>query len=717
MKFSWKWLQEVINIENIPLTTITEKLTLAGFEVEYIEDKPHLEDKTISLSITTNRADVCSIVGLAREINIILNLQSNQLSYNLQNINTNIEKIIKKNQNSSNFNLDFKSAVILDLQVSTIQLKQAPPSPVWLTNYLLGCDIETTDIISDIINYINIKWGQDIEIFDLSEIYNSIENENFITITNTKENRSDHHILIDIKDRRNLPYCEIVQYRDHIISILGLASNHKLTYQSTNLSGATILVVGQICKPEYIRQTLLQLNSKTDKMHKHLKGISLNDFHHAYNEALYLIVTLTNCCLRTYYRYNNCDINHSNTQVQVSKNTINKILSVYQNKERLPLNPITIEQIFQQLQFKYRHQNNYFIVTIPEQRQIDIKREIDIVEEIARVYGFEKFTDQLPLNYVKGYKPAKTQFISKIRQILRNLGLHEVIHYSLESYHNNYQKNNIKILNPLLEDQKVLKDCLLRNLIHSIAYNQKQQNISLQCFEIGKVFHISNDGNYTEAIHLAGIIGNSSFSRQSWSEQSYEMTWFQAKGIIEEFLEKLNAHIQWSHVNNDKIYTSTYYKMICHPYRTAALYNPKTKKSIGIFSQLNKRIQNELSRPYNYYIFEIELFELLQAINKNIHLNYNSTSYSLYPYVIRDISLEIPKKQNAEIIREKILSQNSPFIESVEIFNEYSKNTCNSSSTPKRYVGFRITYRSNRRTLNDKDIEKIDKEIRYLLKS
>ena len=278
------------------------------------------------------------------------------------------------------------------------------------------------------------------------------------------------------------------------------------------------------------------------------------------------------------------------------------------------------------------------------------------------------------------------------------------------------ENNNeyIQIYNPLSDDNNKLKQCLIKQIVNTSIYNSKQKNSPLECFEISRCFSYNSNKVYNEEIHLAGIMGNPQFSKKLWSEKDKELTWFQAKGLMEEFFEKLQAEISWIDPINfkcSKIYQSCY--NFCHPYRTAILYDRLKKQEVGIFSQLNSTINQKICKSYNNYIFEIKIQNLINCINKNNHLDYNLKTYSIYPSVTRDISLILSKNHCAEFIQQKILKEMHPLIESVEIFNEYKQQyDCQNN----RYVGFRMTYRSNTRTLNDQDIDIIDKKISDFLK-
>uniref|UniRef100_UPI0030018E6F phenylalanine-tRNA ligase beta subunit n=1 Tax=Anunuuluaehu liula TaxID=3049639 RepID=UPI0030018E6F len=708
MKVSWKWLNELINIQHIPINKIITKLILAGFEVEEIKDKPKIQDKTIDISITANRGDTFSIVGIAREISVLFNLKfSNSFKNPYINMDIESRKII---QNEKNL-LDLQSNALLDLKFNTItQLKQHS-SPLWLTNYLEACDIKPTDILCDIIEYIKIKWGQDIEIFDLDKINKNNNDNTLVKIEKLKEKEEWMNILdsCDLKLNTNL---EVLKYNNKTLSIIGMTSNPSF---KCDITTSSIIIVGQICKTKYIKQIKETLKSKTDKLNKNLKYISINDLMNAHNETVKLISCLTNGAVDKSYTINQNNNHNIDKKISVDKQYIINILGPLKYNYQ-QLSDIKILEILNQLNFQPQYNNNTFTVTIPEHRQLDIKRSIDIIEEIGRVYGFNQFLDQLPVCYQKGQISDTVKYIEKVRNILSNFGLHEVINYSLEDKFIQHS-SKIKLHNTLLEDQSQLKDNLIRDLIITKKYNTNKKNSFLEFFEIGRVFRkqkISiHDNQYIETLHIAGIIGNANFSRRSWKEKSQSMSWFQAKGLLEDFLEKLNTHIIWIQSPKHQIsIISSYWNAICHPHRVSILCNKYTKEKIGILGELSIKYNNAINSDHRTYIFELNLFNLIKTIHKIEHLSYIYKPYSNYPSVTRDISLKLHKNKSVKAIQEYILNHGNSLIKSVEIFNEYNNQD---DSSEHRSIGLRIIYQSNIKTLNDKDIENIDSEINKIL--
>nr|WCH54822.1 phenylalanine-tRNA ligase beta subunit [Hypnea edeniana] len=711
MKFSWKWIKELINLPQITLEESIKKLTLAGFEIENVDNKKDINDITLELSITANRSDAASIIGITRELKTLCRVPTITTIKTNTKFNTNNNQLNTINLKKSKFT----ETNLSDIKITIIQNIKVKDSPEWLINKLQGCEIIQEDTLSNINKYINIKWGQDIEIFDIDKINTREFQPSSLSIRhiNIKEQTN----TINISDENSNNFIESLNYKDSIISLLGINSNSDF-YCNTNTS--SIIIFGHICKPEYIKNTTKVLKFKTEKSQKHVKGLSRNDFLKAYDETIDLILELTNTSSNCYLQYIWHQKNTKLTNILINTKKINYILGTINQEKNL--NTQEIIDVLQKLNFEPKQYQNLIEVSIPEYRKHDIKREIDIIEEIGRIYGFNHFIDKLPKRQNKGHISKINILIKKIRHILKQLGLYEIIHYSLNNINN--EKNNfyISIHNPLQEDQKYLRNHLLYNLLNTLKYNKKQKNIFMECFEIGKTFKQQRSINnkkeiyYKENINLAGIIGKNNFSKRLWSEKGKELSWFQAKGLVESLFEQIHAEVEWTHHKSKNLIIEKNHKNIinmCQPYKFAILTNKINQTIIGIFGELNIKYSKEINIDCKNYIFEIDLIELIKTIQIKKHLSYIFTKYSLYPSVTRNVCLNLNKGITAESIKQILISHNQALIESIQIIDEYYDNNHQQES---RNINYKIIYRSFNKTLNDNDINTIDSKLDKIIK-
>lgn len=650
MKFSWKILNHLIHLRKITLNQFTEKLTLAGFEIEGIYNQNHISDIIIDLNITANRRDIYYLANLAEEISTIYNIPLRQTRKNpLINFNHILSHNIKLPIN------------VLSIRCNIIQNIQYHQSPQWLKDTLISYSITNRNLFDDIYEYIKLKWGQEI-------VYIHPNNNQSIE----SSIRQKYNTPIEYISKTN-----IIDYKNKTIILSFPRYNWKIKYNNTNYT---------------------------------------NHFFNAYSETIDLITTFTRGTVsKTYelYNTNNNSFTNSTKTILIDKNTIQAILGpLAKNKIKFLSQRkifITLKQL--NLQPIYKKYNKKFAVTIPQTRIHDLQRNIDIIEDIGRIYGFQNFLDQLPKCKSKGNSSINLDITYKIKSILRNIGLNEVINSSLTN-HIEIEPSIINIYNPITEEQNKLRRNIIEQLLDNYIYNIKHKSSRIQIFEVGKIFYKTSLNHYIEEIQLGGILYNKNYIRKTWLDKPENLNWYYAKGLIECFLEKLNIAITWNQLMTQDI---TYYRnkniyKLLHPVKQIAIYHKKTKNCLGFLGQLNKQYTQHLqnhSEPV--YLFEVNIEELNKCMEKNQHLTYTVKQYSSYPSVVRDINLKINNNRDINILTKIILKNNKKIIESIEIINEYYNQILH-----QRYVCLRVTYQAYNRTLNNQDIKHIEKYIRNI---
>nr|YP_007878175.1 phenylalanine tRNA synthetase [Calliarthron tuberculosum]AGA63786.1 phenylalanine tRNA synthetase [Calliarthron tuberculosum] len=656
MKISWNCLNQLIDLKNINHLEVIHKLTLAGFEIENIIKNKNINDIIFDLNITANRQDINSLIDIAIEISAIIEIPL-KINYATQSTYTKnkLEVIqIAENQKFDYFN---------KISFCIIQNKNPKFNYQSVSNYLIAYDLKPRNYILDIIHFVNIKWGQKMKIYttdscnkkNITNFHFSLQSNNVYYNLSTNNKSLDNKSLIEINNEN------IQHYHDLETIIL-------MTYEKKNHN---IKTINSICD-----QYLLQ----------------------AYKEIFYLL-DQDNIINPIIYIKNNNTKKIKPIICRIDK--INNVLGPSTiNHKKQALSNDKIIKILQQLNFQVTNKQNQLQIHVPQTRIRDIQKEIDIIEEIGRIYGFDTFRDTLPFFNTKSQLSERISVKQKIRKILRSIGLHEVINYSI---YNQAHTNHIALVNPLNKDQTILRTNLINNLIISKVYNSSQSNHLFEVFEIGKIFLKNlHSSQYNEYSHIAGLLGNAGFNRFTWNHNAYELNWFQAKGHLEDLFERINAEITWSKYAQPNYITQNMQKYT-HPKRT--IYMLRNKKVIGVFSQLNNRIAQSLSGSYKIYFFEINLDQLIKTIKTTKHLKYIYTTYSQYPKVIRDITIKIDNHISMQYIKNivsTIKKNNNKFLESVIILNEY----CNTQDM--KTISLRTTYRSKHTTLTNEDIKILD---------
>jgi phenylalanyl-tRNA synthetase beta chain len=671
MNISWKWLSELIDLTNISPQELAIKLTLVGFEVENIITTSKI-DTILDVNISANRSDAINLMGIAREISAIL---KQPLLRTSNQYNTQITyKRIDTNNNS-----------YLCGYLTNIKIK---PSPIWL-QYKLQCHgIQSKNNLTDILHLIELKWGQYFEVFDIDKINNSIK------ISLSKFSHGRHPTILSLSNNEE-KIRNIEANKENLDKFIQLDRDRQ-----------NICLQAWIINEYNYKEISSFLTRTKDNFCKQNKAQTSFDLLNAYSEAILLINHL--CCgkIQETIYITNPPITYQ--PFTLNESYINDILGFtsevnsisMKNRKRIPKQEII--QILIYLNCQVNNQDENWKIQIPPYRSQDLIRSIDLIEEIGRMYGFDKFIDNVPLCNIKGFKSKEYLKINQIRSILRNIGFTESIHYSLVKMRTNY----LSIHNPLIEDYKDLRNNIINNIIAANYNNIKQGNEPVEIFEIGRIFNKINSF-YSENIHVAGLLGGKEQYRSEWSKKPTILTWFQAKGDLEELFEKLQINIIWKRPKEDYLLLKKI-KHFFHPNRIASLY--VKEQPIGIFGQLDLKISREFNIPEYTYGFEIELNYLIKTTNKH---SYRFKNYSKYPYVIRDITISTTKLIEVETLLNKLKNKLNPLVESISVFDFYSIKKNNNMISN---LGLRVKYRSTINTLTNEIVDNLNKKVEFLIK-
>lgn len=686
MYTSLDWINELVSLETVQLNDLIDKLTLGGFEVEEtLEIEINKQKKTIlDISATANRADSLSIKGIAKEVTALLNTQSLKSSYIKQALN--YENQIEDILISSKFSIDYSTFVAV-----TIENLTDFSIPKWLNEKLLCSEIEPLNNLLDFQTYILLETGYPFEFYDLDKLKQNIKTEEFeLTLKPAIKNK----VFIANNDcQYNLDSnILIVEANNYPLSIAGIISNKTVSYTSETKS---LLIEASIFNSKKIRQQSRTLGLRTDRSARYEKGLNNSSF----IQALIRLISL----LKISNPELVCKI-HTTSQIEQPKlskiilkyETIIEILGPIQNALNAQLTqllPIQITNYLDRLNFKFsfNEKNLTWIVEVPPSRIDDIEREIDLIEEIGRLHGFNNFITDLPNIYNIGKEDFSYQVRKKLTNCFLNEGFNELIQYSLV---NEKASNNIQLINPLISDYSTLRTSLLPKLIQIVGENLKQSNSILEGFEYGHVFLGDIDGNYIEKEVVSGIFGGLKSKRQ-WSETSISLSWFEGKGKMEELFKKLNLPVSW------KNSTLVKYKNILHPYRTAELYL-SDGSSLGVFGQIHPIAAKKNNISTGLFLFEFN-FETLKNEFKQKKLALYQP-YSLYPKITKDLSFIVDRNISFNEIKTTILSNGTKYLKHIELLDEYQ-----GSSIPKHQTSLciQLTFQSTEKTLITKEIDEI----------
>lgn len=704
MQISLKWIEELVNLETINLQNLIDKLTLGGFEVEEVLEIEIENQKTVALDIsaTANRSDSLSIQGLSLEIAALLNDSPKVLDYSTQNCSWSQQL---KNLSITSLTEPNCSKFI----ALTIENCNNFTSPKWLKQKLIASGISTENNLLDFQNYILLETGYPLESYDLDQIQLKLNNSQFqLNLTSTESltaflanNESNYSLNNSIL---------ILKANDVPISIAGIIPSKYSSYSTTTKS---LLIEGSIFNAAKIRQQSRFLGLRTNRSSRYEKSLEDTNL----LEALYRFISLLRianpklvCKLHTI----SDSVHDPIPSILLDYETVKKVLGPIKklkidsdnNKERYEREYISPKQItdsLERLKFKvnFQKKNTTWKVRVPSLRRNDIVREIDLIEEISRIYGFNNFLTRLPTIQRIGLEDFDYQTRKKLTSCLINLGLNELIQYSLVN-ETTYFKNDKKLVNPLVTEYSTLRSSLLPNLLKSVEENFKNSNSILEGFEYGHVFSDSDSSIVHEKESVAGIFGGIKV-KSNWSDSSKFLDWFEAKGKMEQIFQKLSIITYWKSYNPRKE------KTIFHPYCTAEIYLMNGRK-LGIFGQVSPILAKKLNLLTDIYLFELDFEEIKNQLKQNKLAVYQE--YSLYPKIVKDLSFILNNDISFRDLKKILYFNGSQFLKTIHLLDEYRGN-----SIPENHTSlcFQLIFQSDKETLQNKKVEAIIDNLKNLL--
>jgi len=649
----------------IPARVLAEKLTMAGLEVTSLEEKDG--EYIFETEITSNRPDWLSIVGIAREVAAITGAKfklSQATSHkpqakNLRPAACGLMPISIKVEDKKDCPL-YTAKIIRDVKVK--------PSPEWLRKRLelIGC--RSVNNVVDITNYILFTWGEPLHAFDLDKfnsqriIVRRADSQEKITAIDGSQKLLNKEILVIADNKRPVAIAGVMGGKDTEVG-----ENSK-----------NILLEAAVFHPVVIRHARQKLAMQTESSYRFERGIDRKTAESASWIAVKLIQELAGgkfiCAKSVGLKVARARM------INLDTARVNKILG-------LNIPPAKIKTILTHLGFSLEaKKKTIFAIAVPANRP-DIKLEIDLIEEVARIFGYEKIPSSLPAVRPRLALCATRDLISLIKNILIGLGSQEVITYGLISKEllKGIKPSDaalIEILNPLSKEQEVLRPTLIASLGRAVAYNLNQKQDRINIFEIAKVFS-KKDSRPEEKLALAMALcaGKSDLGP------------LHLKGLLEALFKRLGiADYAFVAAGNRQVQVNV------------------GKEKAGVMHALSPEALSNLDIK-NKEVWVVELF--LEKIFPCVNLKKKFVELPIYPAISRDISLVLKDDITAQEIILAIKKDASGLLKEAEVIDYYK-----GKQIALGFKGLTIScvYRSDTRTLTEAEVDPVHSSIVALLK-
>jgi phenylalanyl-tRNA synthetase beta chain len=586
---------------------------------------------------------------------------------------------------------------------TVIEEVKIAPSPNWLQRRLLAAGVRPINNVVDVTNYVLLEWGQPLHAFDRDRLL-AVAGGNALTIGVRFANSGESLKTLDGQSRTLQPQTLLITANDKPVALAGVMGGEETeVYEGTQ----NLVLEAALFEPVAIRRSARTQGLRTEASTRYERSVNQAELGVACARAIALLTELAS---GTPTAQEIADTRtHPSTwarSIELRLDRINQVLGpVDLGEDTGEILSEDVERILTALGCKLQLQESessvQWTVTVPPYRYRDLEREIDLIEEVARLYGYDNFCEELPDKTEPGYLSLEQLLMRQLREALRAAGLTELVQYSLVKPKDNHE-HQIRLANPLLIEYSALRTDLLSGLIDAFQYNLEQGNGALNGFEIGRIFWREEEG-LEEADAIAGILGGDP-TQGRWVRGGREspMTWYEAKGLLESVFQRLGLNnVEYQPNRQDDRF---------HPGRTASLWLQGER--LGNFGQLHPLLRQERGLPDAVYAFELDLDVILDALDQDERLTPRFHAYSTYPASDRDIAFFAPVKVSVGEIERATQKAAGTLLESVQLFDEYQ-----GASVPEgqRSLAFRLVYRASDRTLVDEEVESVHQKVREAL--
>ncbi|MEG3909367.1 phenylalanine--tRNA ligase subunit beta [Microcoleus sp. w2-18bC1] len=650
-----------------------------------------LDDVILDLTATANRADALSMVGVAREVAALTGASLRIPAAN---------GVAIEGKESPGLAVEISEPQGCPIYIGTaIEGVKIAASPAWLQQRLQAAGVRPINNVVDVTNYILLEWGQPLHAFD-SDRLQSFTGTQDISIGVRFAKTGESFKTLDGQNRNLQAQNLLITASDKPVALAGVMGG-----EDTEVHEGTqnLVLEAAIFDQATIRRSARAQGLRSEASIRYERGVNQAALTTACNRAVALILELAGGTATVQKTASSGDDLSFLRSLELRLDRVNLVLGQLKRGQTggsKYLEPEEVKNILIALGCEVfpTEKERVFAITVPPYRYRDLEREIDLIEEVARLHGYDNFCDTLPSKTEPGYLSPEYAAIRNVRSAFRAAGLTELMHYSLVKTEGD---NQVVLANPLFVEYSALRTEMLSGLIDAFQYNLEQGNGALNGFEVGRIFWKDGDA-MKEADAVAGIIGGDP-TVWKWQQSGRDrpLTWFEAKGVLESVFQGLGLSVEYqSDSSNTRL----------HPGRTAAL--SLNGKHLGVFGQLHPQLQQEKDLPEQVYVFQLDLAVLLGELGRSSNLTRKFAGYSSFPASDRDIAFFAPVEVPVVEMQSAMKKAAGSLLDSVELFDEYRGDNVPAG---QRSLAFRLIYRAGDRTLSETDVEPAQQKVRDVL--
>ncbi|MDH4028502.1 MAG: phenylalanine--tRNA ligase subunit beta [Nitrospirota bacterium] len=669
MKASYNWLKEFVDF-NTPPDELAHILTMAGFEVEAVEKTG--DDTVLDIAVTPNRPDCLSIRGIAREISAVLELPFRDISAELKNMEG--EGPVVEIENPG---------LCHRYSSRTIKGVRPGPSPEWLSRRLESCGIRSMSNIVDVTNYILLETGQPMHAFDLDKLAGK-------KIVVKQAGNVNKFMTLDGQERALSKDMLLVWDAEKPVAVAGVMGGRDTEVSETTVN---ILLESAYFNPSSVRRTSRSLGLSSESSYRFERGVDKEAVVLAMDRASDLIMKIAGG--RVSHITDRYTEPFRPVTISVSFSRINNVIGIEPEKN-------VVENILNNLGLKTDTAGDVLNIVPPSYRA-DLERDIDIIEEVARIYGYGNIPATMPVMQMSPAPQHRLQeLVRTLKRSMTGSGFSEVINFSflnpdmldkLELTEADKRRKLVHVKNPLRKEDSAMRTTLVPALLNNVNTNLKRGEKMLRFFEISRVFMATGQRLPQEVLQL-GAAYHKETTSSIW--QSPHDGFYDMKGAFENIFADLKiSGISFAGKPQAEPYL--------HPGKSCSVMIGNEK--IGSIGALHPAVAEAFDIKGDITV--AELYDI-STVLKQIPVKSTYVSLPRFPCVERDAALVVDDSVTVDAVKREILGIGSDIIEAVTLFDIYKGKPI---PLEKKSLAFSIRFRSPDRTLTDSEVDGLHSEI------
>lgn len=672
MLISYNWLRELTGTSLTPLE-LRERLTMVGLAIDAIEEKDG--DVVLDVEVPSNRPDCLSHVGIAREVAVI---ESGK-----------VRLPSSKPTRTEGRATDLTSVEIRDTDLCPryaarlVRGVRIAPSPDWLAERLQEIGQRPINNVADITNFVLHEMGQPLHAFDFAKLKGK-------RIVVRRATAGEKLKTLDRVERALDRNMLVIADADRPVALAGVMGGEEseISFQTTD-----VLIESAYFNPDSVRQTARQLGMDTEASRRFERGADCENVLRAQDRCIELI----------------CEIAGG----VATEDTIDVYPSPLPSGS-IPFRPARVEsltslrvaetemkRILNGLGIAHTEESSRVWKGVPPTWRIDLEREEDLVEEIARHFGYDKIRSEIPPSNQSGEHRPKELKIRKLRRTLQVLGFDEAINFSfIDAAHDNQfelipafstqdpEHAFITLKNPIIESEVRMRPTLVPGLLNSLRHNLNHGVRNVRLFETGRIFAASDAGELPKEREALSLVATGGVSEENRAQAPRETDFFDLKGSLEAAVAGMNR--------GPMRFTKARAKHLREGQSARILLADGTP--IGLLGKLSDSVSEAYKFRQPVYVAELDLTPLLAA--EELPAQYKPLPR--YPSVVRDLTILVDRQITLEELLRTIEKQQIDDCRGAQLVGTYE-----GANIPddKRAVTLRIEYRSDERTLRDEELE------------